>query len=119
MLPRVVRSAGRARDASSAPRASRTGIVPIPISIRVQRLASKTKERWDKHNEPFELGVVSTICNANEAAVYHHHKIRGNAVIVKSIEAYCFEPSRLFGRYFFIAPDANQVELTRFRSFSA
>ena len=38
------------------------------------------EEMWDKHNGQFELGVVSTIINGNEAAIHHHNKIIGTVL---------------------------------------
>ena len=77
------------------------------------------EEMWDKHNQQFELGVVTTLYNGNEAAVHHHNKIRGSDVIIESIETYRFEPGRLFVRYFLKTPDAGKVDLTQFRGFAA
>ena len=77
------------------------------------------EEMWDKHNGQFELGVVSTIINGNEAAIHHHNKIVGTGVVIESIETYRFEPGKLSVRYFLKTPEASSIDLAQFRGFAA
>ena len=73
---------------------------------------------WAKHNQQFELGVVTAICNGDEAAVHLDNKIRGSDVIIESIETYRFEPGRWFVRHFLKTPAASTVDQTQFRGFA-
>lgn len=77
------------------------------------------EEMWDKHNGHFELGVVTTLYNGNEAAVHHHNKIIATGTVIESIETYRFEPGRLSVRYFLKAPEAGTDDLTQFRGFAS
>jgi len=99
-------------------------VAPVSLEIEYVGLPRQDgwfviEEMWDKHNGQFELGVVTTIYNGNEAAIHHHNKIIATGVVIESIETYRFEPGRLFVRYFLKAPSAGDVDLTQFRGFAA